>query len=1114
MSEILAQYSFVPWLRRGLGTKIEEIDVLGATASSGLADERASLEVDLVVEHTSLNNDSTAESTVTKTVSLTGPGDIRGINPRAILRVEPTDKVRHFEPNLLPYIEFYEEDFPWRYTPARPGSDDRKLSPWLALIILQEDEYDGPILNTDAASSITIHADALNKVFYDPEDAWAWAHVQFNQTLDSSNLEAEIDSELQNDPDVGISRIICPRKLQKGTDYAAFLVPTYECGRLGALGADFSGTKAQTFAWQKSGSDIQIAEVSGFPSNSFPFYHCWKFSTGLHGDFESLVSLLRPIVTDPDSGKLPMDIQSSGYDLDEVAKSKTIGFEGALKPPGFAPDVFPNGKKDDTFVEKLTELLNLAVDATDADQSMIVNAAKNPFYNEAYPDDPMVVPPIYGYWHSLIRRLGGDKNDPAWVKELNVDPRRRAAAGLGTKTIQDNQEKLMEEAWQQIGAINEANQKIREAELAKMVGRCIFKKHLKSATDDKFSTLTSRMHRRILDADKSKTVHKEFQTSKIPLAAKSSAFRRVVRPEKKTIRQINANTSISHNIDQKVVSKFNVGGQLTNPTITAAKLKETSLSAVPADEVFSFVQAAKVNYINENTYVIRDMLFLILEQVSLTRLTNSGKIRLKNKFNTAQHSFTDIQQNDPTRWSTIRTEVHRAINQLSNYTKTAGLIEVKLASDIYKEIFTNPSDRTNKTPQKKQYNQVIIYRDLEAGEEGRTGKVTSVSDIQSFQTNLAYFTNSTSGSGQGSVKDKMPMPKLRSPLDNLSSSVDNIREKLDPKTTIEKRVLRSIKIRKNGLLQKINTLKPVMAYPEFEEPVYEELKKISQDFVLPNIEQLPNNSITILETNQAFIESYLTGMNHEMARELQWREFPTDKRGSYFRQFWDIKDNLFEEDSENTKDIKEIHQWQGTLGTHRVDGSGDNLVLVVRGDLLMKYPNTIIYAQKATYSSTPSDPREFSTEISETDTLFPLFSAELEPDVFLFGFELTTEDAKGDRIPVGSTNTSGKNPGWFFVFRERPGQVKFGMDDYTDDQGNADVMPTELPETWSDLSWEHLVSDRAELSNFLIQLTNGNGLSITEASADDPGWGDNAADMASILFQNPVIFARHANEMI
>ena len=31
----------------------------------------------------------------------------------------------------------------------------------------------------------------------------------------------------------------------------------------------------------------------------------------------------------------------------------------------------------------------------------------------------------------------------------------------------------------------------------------------------------------------------------------------------------------------------------------------------------------------------------------------------------------------------------------------------------------------------------------------------------------------------------------------------------------------------------------------------------------------------------------MVGLNHEFARELLWREFPTDQRGSYFRQFWD-----------------------------------------------------------------------------------------------------------------------------------------------------------------------------------------------------------------------------------
>ncbi|MEL7162490.1 MAG: hypothetical protein AAFN92_17160, partial [Bacteroidota bacterium] len=41
------------------------------------------------------------------------------------------------------------------------------------------------------------------------------------------------------------------------------------------------------------------------------------------------------------------------------------------------------------------------------------------------------------------------------------------------------------------------------------------------------------------------------------------------------------------------------------------------------------------------------------------------------------------------------------------------------------------------------------------------------------------------------------------------------------------------------------------------------------------------------QVNRAFVEAFLLGANHELAGELRWREFPTDLRGSYFRNFWD-----------------------------------------------------------------------------------------------------------------------------------------------------------------------------------------------------------------------------------
>ena len=91
-----------------------------------------------------------------------------------------------------------------------------------------------------------------------------------------------------------------------------------------------------------------------------------------------------------------------------------------------------------------------------------------------------------------------------------------------------------------------------------------------------------------------------------------------------------------------------------------------------------------------------------------------------------------------------------------------------------------------------------------------------------------------------------------------------------------------------------------------------------------------------------------------------------------------MRDNVFEEDDEQKKDIKEVHTWTKELGNHRVDDGGANLVLVVRGDLLLKYPNTIIYAQKATYNTTdPTLDRVLPNEITEENTLFPLFSCRI-----------------------------------------------------------------------------------------------------------------------------------------
>ena len=82
-------------------------------------------------------------------------------------------------------------------------------------------------------------------------------------------------------------------------------------------------------------------------------------------------------------------------------------------------------------------------------------------------------------------------------------------------------------------------------------------------------------------------------------------------------------------------------------------------------------------------------------------------------------------------------------------------------------------------------------------------------------------------------------------------------------------------------------LEPILDAPEFPQPMYEALRDLAQDVFFPGLEHVPPNTVTLLETNSQFVESFLVGLNAELNRELLWRNYPTDQRGTSFRKFWD-----------------------------------------------------------------------------------------------------------------------------------------------------------------------------------------------------------------------------------
>ena len=115
-----AKYSFLPYLRKGLTTFLTTQD------NGSPVTARSSVTIKLNIQGNKEGN-----AFVDKDVELYSPAEVVGINPNAVVRAEPHDGSSDFLANYLPFIEFYEEDFPWAYNPFAPaGSDpDKKLRP-------------------------------------------------------------------------------------------------------------------------------------------------------------------------------------------------------------------------------------------------------------------------------------------------------------------------------------------------------------------------------------------------------------------------------------------------------------------------------------------------------------------------------------------------------------------------------------------------------------------------------------------------------------------------------------------------------------------------------------------------------------------------------------------------------------------------------------------------------------------------------------------------------------------------------------------------------------------------------------------------------------------------
>jgi hypothetical protein len=1005
-------YRFLPWVRRGLAGRVSDPDPLTADPPTHA---RFPVRVSL----------STGE-TPGVDLRLFGPGDVIGVDPRVITRTEPVRFARNFPPDQFAAVEFDPPDFPWMFTPAAPGAQNR-LRPWLVLIVVAEQDgvairvaRDRPLPQL-VIESPAVPGDELP----DLSESWAWAHAHVVEAAPP----ASVANYLCDEPDLNVARVLCPRRLEPERDYFACLVPAFEVGRLAGLGQDVPDTATTAPAWGAGGSVGATVTL--------PLYFHWEFRTGAAGDFEALARRLTPRPVPDTVGFRRMFIGDAHPALPALAHDDggIVKLEGALRSPeaGTGDEL---GPEHQPWVDAL-------VDVLDAPADHVVNGASA--------DAESVAPPIYGGWHVKVHTLDGAA--PRWLAELNTDPRHRAAAGLGTEVVRLNQERFMQAAWAQVGDVLAANAALDRARFIQQVADRIHRRHIAPLGEPALLALTAPVHPRVLAGDR--PLARVVDRSTLPTGTLDGGFRRMASPRSPVLTRAARVAGVANGsavATVAVVAELAEGKRpldlLARPPdgLVASRLLDRppagTVGSVPAATVTEVRRAAARVEAQPPPRRVELRPDLAISGVVLSRHVEAIRAAEVGPVSGTVFSVLETARRTAPRPGSRRPGSRRAGGGRGGAGEVIGPIPgLELERPVTeREVVTR-------------------FRDA-------------------FTTHDAALTITATS--------VIPDPAR---LD-LATTHTTLVAAIDPKPVIEARARLAVRVGGRALVDGVlgprvrqrEPLDPVMVGPLIPEPLYLPLAQYEPDRFLPGIGEIPDDTVTMLETNPRFVEAFLVGANHEMNRELLWRRYPTDRRGTPFHRFWDRVSGA--------EDIGPIHEFRRNLalGTNSGADLRGSLVLLVRGQLLRRYPNAVVYAIPAR-ADRSIDPTPGAVEN-------PVFWGRIDPDVTFVGFDLTREDAE-------------VAPGWFFVIAEQPTEPRFGLDvpPATGSGGAA-------PASWSDLDWGDVGVAPGGHLRIAASGLDGQEKPIIAGTPGAARFGRDAAHMAAITFQRPFRAAIHSSDVI
>jgi hypothetical protein len=603
--------------------------------------------------------------------------------------------------------------------------------------------------------------------------------------------------------------------------------------------------------------------------------------------------------------------------------------------------------------------------------------------------DLLVVPPLYGRFHALQTQLDGQPggpSNPPWFFQLNSDPRNRVGAALGTALVQKEQQDLMASAWRQLGSLKDANVERRTLQVGRETFISVFQRHLTPGSPEIFVMLTGVMHPRVANGSGG-TIHSLTDGSRVGRQLFDPQFRRFARSRGRVGR------SQGRHIGGSAGGTFLPLSRLNDPTFDPAPEPPIPDGMATNDEAYRDLVPAGLPNI--------DAIFALGSNVLL--FWGILLFCVSRRF---------LAANAGVDWWWLLRVMRFAMGliRLSNGRTIIDIIHSAQGGTL-------TSTQIGSAPQHPGYTAFDepLPSPFPAVTFG-TGNSDSA-DAAAFRSSIVEQIGETNS-------PRLPIPVLPPITISGQGGIFNIlTAALHPSVTLVASITKRLQL-PDGFGAPTDQLEPIMAAPDFPQPVWTGLRDQSPDWILPGLDQVGANTVGLCVPNQPFIEAFMVGLNHEMSRELLWNEYPTDQRGTYFRQFWDVRGNGAATGS--LESIVHIHTWNGfNLGQNAPAAADPNgmLVLLVRGDVIRRYPNVLVYAAQVSNGQPQS-----GTE------LFPVFTGRLAADVAFYGFQLDINVARG-------------NPGRYFVLQEQPSEPRFDPPDPGDparpsDGGYFTVAPT------------------------------------------------------------------------